>query len=427
MSDAGAGGAGVALPRWASPYLPRFQEILHALSFPDGFVLMPVEVPSEDVAHALAAWLTAQRRPVTVVEPTAEEAWRGLTPALFEAEPEADGVLMVIGRRLESEGMMWGLRLLNQRRDSIGRHLGCPLLWCGPREFLDATWRAAPDLWSVADVPKRLEPPGREPPPYPIEWVSMFEISTLYAMNAARLAERSEFAAARSAFEASGEHKLGGSRPIALVLQCRLDLVTGAVPLDQLGDMLAGWRRYGQGLEWRERAHSELTLAEVRQLLGDLPGAAQSCRDALARFAYSGDRLGEAYAHRAMGHMHVRGRSLSVAYRHYSEALKIFRRFDHRRGVAHVLRGLADWCLMKDRFTEAHQFYEKALSTYRDLGDRLGEANVQSSLGDLAALLDEGTAAGAACYLEALRIYREIGVPWGERLAEERLANLQPR
>ena len=40
--------------------------------------------------------------------------------------------------------MVAGLSLANQRRDTIVEELACPLLWCGPLEFLNATWERAP-------------------------------------------------------------------------------------------------------------------------------------------------------------------------------------------------------------------------------------------------------------------------------------------
>ncbi|HSO00660.1 MAG TPA: tetratricopeptide repeat protein [Candidatus Nanopelagicales bacterium] len=358
---------------------------------------------------------------MTVIEPATDEAWRGLTPALFEVKPGPEGVVMVIGPRGEPPGMLWGLGLLNQRRDSMGRHLGCPVLWCGPWAFLDATWRAAPDLWSVADIPKRLEVPERDAPLYPLEWIEPSGTLNLFLVQAARMAGKSDFQAARMSLEWFGQRRDVVSHPVAALWRCRLDLMTGHVRSEHLEALRTGWSTLGP--EWRMRADAKLTIGEIRQINGDSRGALRACGIALARFKHSSDRFGGAHAHRALGHICVRIREPAMAEEHYGAALATFRHFSERRGEAHVLRGLGDLRLVTDRFTEARELYRQALAIYRDIGDRLGEANAQRSLGDLSALLEEVPSAEAA-YQEALRLYREIGVPAGERVTAERLAAL---
>lgn len=453
MSD--AAGAGGALPRWASPYLEQFRGIQHALALADGFVLVPVEVPSEDVAHALAAWLTAEGRPMTVIEPTTEEAWRGLTSALFEAKPGEDGGVMVIGRRGEPPGMVWGLGLLNQRRDSVGRQLRCPLLWCGPWAFQDATWRAAPDFWSVGDVPKRMEPPWRKSPCYPIEWTigqlwGGGDVSGLVAyLDAMAQEELSILAneslllqtyillqAARCGFAAMKKwipelFALLGSTPDvqtwAELPAIYANLWTlGLCPNQSARFLLAALEGALEKIsDQRARAFIMLAKGEILASTGMPVQAQVCCEDALAMLLHVDDQIGVAPVRLVLAHALLSAGEADRAEAAYEAAAAGYRHFNFRRGEAHSLRGLGDLRLVSDRFTEARQIYEQSLSVYRDIGDRLGEANAQRSLGDLAALLDDTPAAGAA-YREALRIYREIGVPSGERLAEERLAGLQP-
>jgi hypothetical protein len=150
---------GRVVPPWAVPHLPDFDRIGHVVDLAPGFMLVPVETSGPDVARVLAAWLTASGRPVVVVEPGGDEAWKAVTATLLDAHPDSAGAVAVIGTRESSPGLRTGLRLLNQRRDTLVEHLGRPLLWCGPKEFLDTTWIAAPDFWSIADVPRRIEKP----------------------------------------------------------------------------------------------------------------------------------------------------------------------------------------------------------------------------------------------------------------------------
>jgi hypothetical protein len=141
---------------WAATYEAEIQSLLRAIKLSDGFVLHPIELPGPWAARALAARLDAQGHPVVVIDPPNADTWNDLVDALFLVTPQRGGVVMVIGASDESPGERAGLRLVNQRRDVLARHIGVPLLWCGSKSFLDLTWRQAPDFWSVADVPRRL-------------------------------------------------------------------------------------------------------------------------------------------------------------------------------------------------------------------------------------------------------------------------------
>ena len=461
---------GGALPRWASPYLPRFREILHALSLIEGFALMPVDVPSEDVARALAAWLTAEGQPVTIIEPSTEEAWRGLTPALFQAQPGAEGVVMVLGSRGEPPGMMWGLGLLNQRRDSMGKHLGRPLLWCGPWSFLDATWRAAPDLWSVADVPKRLEAPGRAPPPYPFEWTGgevpqglLDKLAEVLSIPRRQVLDREPRPPLTTTVTLLISHILIDAHRSYFSTAINRDVPPSGAVRERLPDLLvvmnnqaieqaqdkdtalvlvtALWLA-GLGVNrsstellnaWDPLATSALTnrmrgvaLAVKAQILacsGQYELARIPCEEAIPVLRSTQDTFSEAHALRVLGYVHGFEGRLVEAEGAYDAALALFRRLGLRRGEAHVLRGLGDLRLVTDRLTDARQLYERALALYREIGDRLGEANAQRSLGDLFFLLEDLDAADTA-FREALRIYREIGILEGERVIPHRLAEV---
>ncbi|TKD03832.1 hypothetical protein [Polyangium fumosum] len=146
-----------ALPSWAEPYLDDFEGILRVVELSGGFVLLPVEVLGPDLGRALADWLGAKGHPALVFAPRDDEEWRYLSTRLLEAKPEEGGVAFVIaGTEWPKEGVSLAFRLVNERRDAISKRLGCPLVWCGTREFLLSTAERAPDFWSVRAVERRL-------------------------------------------------------------------------------------------------------------------------------------------------------------------------------------------------------------------------------------------------------------------------------
>ena len=144
------------LSAWAQTYAPELQALERAIGLSDGFVLFPIELPGPEFARELGRWLEGRGHRVVVLDPQADDAWGRLPADMFSVEARPGGIVVVIGARLESASVRSGLGLLNQRRDTLAKHLGGPLLWCGSKEFLDLTWRQAPDFWSVADIPRRM-------------------------------------------------------------------------------------------------------------------------------------------------------------------------------------------------------------------------------------------------------------------------------
>ncbi len=147
------------------PYLPQFNKLLDDLDLIDGFVLYPVELSGHDLARGLAEWIGSHGRRAHFVAPSTEEDLREIAAALIALRPASGDVVVFAGPPLiDSDAVMpdlaYGLRLLNQRRDSIKRQLGVPLLWCGPRGFLAATAERAPDFWSIRDLGGKLLAPG---------------------------------------------------------------------------------------------------------------------------------------------------------------------------------------------------------------------------------------------------------------------------
>ena len=55
------------MPPFATAFVPQFEEILTVLDRLTGFALVPVDVPSRDVALALGKWLRLQGRRIHIV------------------------------------------------------------------------------------------------------------------------------------------------------------------------------------------------------------------------------------------------------------------------------------------------------------------------------------------------------------------------
>lgn len=140
-----------------APYEEDFAEVLRVIELSSDFVLLPVIVPGPDLASMLATWLAYKEHPVTKLEYHDTDAWKNLSTQLSTAKPEPNGVVMVIAGGDLSDDLSLPLRLVNERRDSIAKHLQCPLLWCGSSEFLVQTGQQAPDFWSVRAVERKIE------------------------------------------------------------------------------------------------------------------------------------------------------------------------------------------------------------------------------------------------------------------------------
>ncbi len=145
------------MPPFATAFVPQFEEILTVLDRLTGFALVPVEVPSRDVALALGKWLRLQGRRIHIV--FEDKQWKTLTAAIVADPPGDGGMTLVVFPREMSAETRSALRLLNQRRDTVAARLGVPLLWCGSADFLGTTAELAPDFWSVRDLPLRVQVP----------------------------------------------------------------------------------------------------------------------------------------------------------------------------------------------------------------------------------------------------------------------------
>lgn len=87
---------------WLAKYAAEIESLLRAIELGDGFVLHPIELPGPDEVRALAARVEAAGHPVIVIEPPTADAFRDLVGSLFSVTPPKGGVVLALGRVLES-------------------------------------------------------------------------------------------------------------------------------------------------------------------------------------------------------------------------------------------------------------------------------------------------------------------------------------
>ena len=373
---------------------PAFEKIARALSFVDGFTLMPVEVTGPDLARALASWLGERGLTTRVVEPLDEPAWRSVVASILD-DPQPAKAVMVIGPRRVVQGMAAGLSLVNQRRDTIVEELDCPLLWSGPVEFLNATWERAPDLWSIRGMAYRVEAEAQAPAESPL-WAGVV---------AREAPER-----LRETLRAAREQ---GDREV----MARLAV--------QLAEALLATGEYLEAAEVIEEAwgytplagHAKEALALLRARSAKALGDGELARAALGDaevMAMAGSRRDSftALVATARGNLALDD-SPPLAKAAYREALDAARASGDRRneGVALGDLGIAELAL--GEATSALTHLEEARAILRDCGDERSEARAVLHLGRAHAALFDGRTA-AVCFEEALELVRGQGDRRGE-------------
>jgi tetratricopeptide (TPR) repeat protein len=427
------------VPPFAKPYLALFEDLLEVLLLHDGFALIPVETPSGDIARVMADWLAWQGRHVQIVAPD-EGSWNGLAGMILGLSAVPHGVAMVIGPREVTLDLKSGLRLVNQRRDSIAAHLAYPLLWCGSREFLDASWELAPDFWSIRELPRRLThavrvsettgqfslsgatvtPPGmikmlldaaREQGDRPnTARLGLHLARTLVA--GFQLGEAEELAS-----EALGIFsEMGGERGAHGVAKC----------YQTLGDIARRRYQESRAEEFYRRALSmfqqmmdENNAAETMYSLGRLAYWQDKLDAALTfydKVIAVGQKLGDlrkqAKVLKARADVHVRRSDSAAAARDYDAALTLFQSIRSRTGEADVLKARGDLRLRQADLTGATRDYDAASILFEEGGDRLGHASVLLARGDVARSRGDSESA-LKFYIEAQTIYAELGARFG--------------
>jgi tetratricopeptide (TPR) repeat protein len=294
--------------------------------------------------------------------------------------------------------MAAGLRIANQRRETIVEGLGKPLLWCGPEEFLTATWERAPDLWSIRGMTHRVIVPASAPPEAPL-WAGAVVRdaperlratldrareqgdAAMLARVSAQLAEAllaaGEFAEAAEVIDAVAAEAQDGETAL---LEARAAYA--------LGDATRARAALESAKERRRAPYSHETITTGNLLLRDgtlaakaayagAVSSAQSERDArseavaIANQGIAELALGEAsdacILH--LGRVHAALFDAHVAAACFEEALEMVRAQADTRGEARVLCHLARAYLETGDAEKAREDATRALGLAKQVGD----------------------------------------------------------
>lgn len=286
-------------------YFQHFEQFRRKLRKLEDFNFVPLEVPSRDVGRALIEYLNQHTSPVLVVEPRNWSALAAQVLALPTRDEDPRPVL-IFGPRDWVEQLPRALNLLNQQRDTIGRHLQRPLIWCGLHFFLEVFWDHAPDFWSIRNVTTQI--PLDDEPQVPLT-------TTLdpFAQSMTRITKPHEkkFYSTQAFVSASLEYVRW------LVVQGRAH--EAVKPLHSIKQKLPGLKKGRTTVE--EATYYELD-ADVASAV-EKPAAAQCCHElALAGHRDTGDALAEARVLAKLGRVEKQRGNANAAQEHFDTALQ---------------------------------------------------------------------------------------------------------
>jgi hypothetical protein len=390
----------MSAPPWLAPYLPSIRDLQELIELSGGFVLVPVEISGPDLAWALADWLADHGHPALVVEPRDDKGWEQIAPSLLALEPARAGVVIVIGGAAPPQGIYAGLRLLNQRRDSIVKRLQCPLLWCGPQGFLNLTWERAPDFWSIRSVDRRLRPEVEE------------------------RAQTSEDQTDKSLRRLYDEAKKQQDRLSSGQLAVRLsgELISGGDPDEASAVVEESLSLLGTSNEGERKLRAELLLqrARIERLRGESVAAAITLAELVDPETAPPVRV---QAHVGLGEL-LEGTGASArAEREYMRALALARGSGDRQGEALALIHVGRLAARAGRGRDAAIApIEEALVIATAAGDSALEERARSALSEAFANLHDSPAARSQ--LESIQRAATVG-EGGERSADPALEELR--
>jgi tetratricopeptide (TPR) repeat protein len=365
----------------APELLPAFEAIARSLSLSHGFTLMPVQVTGPDLGRALATWLGEHGTATRVVEPLDEPGWRAIVASVLDdGEGDPAGAVMVLGPRRVAPGMAAGLRIANQRRDSIVQGLDRPLLWCGPEEFLSATWERGPDLWSIRGLTHRVTAATQASGETPL-WAGV---------PVADAPER-----LRGTLERAKEQ--GDGAMVARVAMQLAEVLLASGEFAEASEVIA----QAQADAAPGASSGALALLEARAglAMNDMPRARAALEDAARRGSTSPASLSV-----TRGNLALQG-DPEAAKRAYEEAAAAARAAGDARNEAVAIAnlGVAELALGDAEAALGH--LETARAALSEAGDERGEARCVVQLGRTHAALYDAHAA-AACFEEALEMAR---------------------
>jgi DNA-binding SARP family transcriptional activator/tetratricopeptide (TPR) repeat protein len=136
-------------------------------------------------------------------------------------------------------------------------------------------------------------------------------------------------------------------------------------------------------------------------------------RAALSATEATGDRIGQAHAHRSLGRVHARLGPREAAHEHYDRALELFTELGDLAGQARTHHGLSVLHDIEDRQAEALGHSTRAAELYREVGNHVGLALALNGIGWSHAHLGEYDEALRHCE-EALALQQVHGHEHGQ-------------
>ena len=163
-------------------------------------------------------------------------------------------------------------------------------------------------------------------------------------------------------------------------------------------------------------AANYIGLAQVSDILGQLPQAQTYAQKAHDLYEAEGDEKGMVVALRKMASAAQGGGQFEEAAAIYQRCLTICRRADDQLGIARANNGLGNALADLGKYQEARAAYQESLAIYRHLNNRYSIALVLGNIGTIASVLNEGGEARAH-YEESYKICAEIGDQAGMGMA----------
>jgi len=376
-------------------YAEGFAELRRKLEVLDSFALLPVEVYGPEIARGLAEWLRTSGLEARVVEPGDGAGWERLAGTLLSLA-RGPGVVVVIGTGKPPVEFGRGMAVVNQLRDSIARHLGRPLLWAGPAGFLEATWEAAPDFWSVRMVCQRLESSESLTVGMTGPWLPQEEqrrAGDLEPLFAAAMEMRDWRNAARLGVRLASAYLLEGDADAA---RTTVERAMAAVEQgDPTGDEGARWR----AVLWDP-------IARVQALRGQLDEALRIRRDEELPVY---QRLGEAHSV-AVTKAHIasilerRGQLNEALGILREEVVPVFEQVGDLRWRAEAMREVAEILSVRGQADDALRILRgDLLPFFERLGDTRSRAVAAADVADILAVRGQ--------HQEALRLWHDEILP----------------
>ncbi|WP_433265749.1 BTAD domain-containing putative transcriptional regulator [Actinosynnema sp. CS-041913] len=166
-----------------------------------------------------------------------------------------------------------------------------------------------------------------------------------------------------------------------------------------------GFEQHAWQLAWTATSFARLRghwLVQVR------------CQDiALVAAKRLGDRVAQAFTHRALGRMFIMLRRPNEAEYHLLAALDLVRKLGDRHSQANIHRHLGGLYEVADRVEDALCHTEEALEVFQELGDLAGCARALNAVGWNRAMLGDHRRALADC-TAALELFRQVNDVLGE-------------